>query len=224
MMQRIKRVFEAGTDLLELRAQVLLRSLEQVGMAIVGYFSAAVLALIGAGVLLAGGTVLLAEYVGAAFALLIVGGALVLIGGIIFAVLHEGGGKRHRSKDELLEDIEFKKNELQAAFRGETEEAAEPERHAGVQQAIMQSLTKDPALIATACFAVISFLGLKRSMRLLGAATAAARFIHSVQGNLKRDAQERPVARGRVRATSARARATTSSRMSNGQWEDSARR
>jgi hypothetical protein len=230
MLRRLKLAFDAGTDLLELKAQIILRSLEQVGVVLIGYVAAGVLLALGAGTMLAAATVLLAAEIGAGLALLSVGGSVALVGAIILGVFYARSDSRtHKSRDELEQEVTIKEEQLHVAFHGEPKPEPEEEvRTPEVPHAILNAVTKDPAMIATACFAAVSFLGLKRSMRLLAAATAAARFVQSVHGKLNSnrhhaDAASHTAADERSRVPPVpplSRRSARSSRAGDGQWNE----
>ena len=226
MLRRLKLGFDAGTDLLELQARIIMRSLEQVGVVLLGYVAAGVLVALGACTMLAAAAVLLANVVGAGFALLIVGGAVALVGLVILAFFYARSDSRtHMSRRELEQRAAAKQDELQMAIHGKLEPERE-EPKPDLSHAVLNSLTRDPALIATACFAAVSFLGLKKSMRLLASATAVSRLIQSVHGNLHPNGQHADVssdARSSARTgtpPSASRRPPTPPRTADGQWNE----
>lgn len=187
MLRRLKGMFDAGVGLLELKAQLAVRSLEQAGVVLMGYLAAGVLLALGALGLLAAAVVLLASEIGAGLALLVVAGGVALIGCIVLAVLIARNTSSRKSRDELEREVTWKQQEFEEAVHGHAEEPKH--EHAGpssaLPNALLQALTKDPALIATAGFTVVSFLGLKRTVRLLSAAITTAKLVHSVQSKMQ---------------------------------------
>ncbi len=180
MLERIGRMVDAAIGLAQARASLIVRDLEGAGAAAAGYLAAGIIAAMGLLVLLAGLAAALARPLGWPGALGVVGGLMLVCGIGLFAGLRSRNETARRLRREIELEAEQSAEVLRAAGGPDPDKASPAHgpslapSTSGIREAIIQTLTSNPQLVASTAFAVLSVLGPKRSLRILGTAASGA--------------------------------------------------
>ena len=192
MLERIGRMADAAIGLAQARAGLIVRDVEAVGVALAGYVCAGALVALGALCLMAALATALARPLGWAGALGVVGGLMLVIGLAVLATLRSRSEAEARARQDLEAEAQRNVEVLKAAGGPDPQKGGHAPGHApanapapGIRGALLQTLTSNPALVASSAFAVLSVLGPRRSLRMLGTAASGAGIAASLLKTLR---------------------------------------
>ncbi len=175
MLHRIGQFAEAAGDLLDARARLALRDLEETGKRVALRAAGGVLVVAGGATMLGAAGVALGEAIGLVGALATLGGVIALAG-VVVLVLEARGAAPRPSREQLELETRRCTQALRAAF-SPTLPPARPGASSdpgAAATALVREIAARPALVCGAGFAILAVLGPVRTLRLIGKLAAMA--------------------------------------------------
>lgn len=192
MFFRVQELFQGGGELLKAEAEMAARRMRRAAITSAMIAVAVLIALVGLGVLIAGGTAALARDTGWPGALAITGGAVFAIGLIVFlfarpaSLPSEELGETDMNPSEKAAEA---KEQIRAALDPETTDPqidpTQPPDFAQLRDAAIDYVMKNPAAVASGALLALSVIGPGRAFRLVTRGAALAGLASTIMQQMK---------------------------------------
>lgn len=205
MLKRLGNILDAATGLCEARFNAALREAESTIKRIVVYTIAGLAGMVGATLLLAGGTIALAQVIGWAAALASVGGLLLVVG-LLAAIVADRRAEpdveeAKDGKPEAVEDEEVAARQLalREAISGKSSGEDEEQESKKNDEGLLGGLLKSPATAISAGLSLFALFGPEKLARRLFHAVTAFNVVANIASFFKDQAEPRLQPRARPR-------------------------
>ncbi len=182
MIERIGHMIDAATGLVQARAALVICEVRKSIASAVGQLAGLIVGTLGVLILVAALSIVLAERVGWAGSLGIIGGAFLLIGASVVAALRSRGRSISETEEEARRDMQRNLELLRNAGEPPRQEAAPRAAGACASESFgskAEGLLHDKRLLASAGFALLAILGPRRTLKSVAGLASAAGIIAS---------------------------------------------
>ncbi len=180
MLEYLGRMIDAASALLQARAALIICDLREAGRIAAAKAVGIVVAVVGSMLLTAAAAIVLAERVGWAASLAILGGVLVIAGVVVLVVFKSNARSLEAKRAAAEREVERTTELLKSSGNpqpGPAPAAGEPSKSAA--SGFVESLLHDGELLASGLFAVGAILGPMRSIRVISALASGAGIVAS---------------------------------------------
>jgi len=180
MLEYLGRMIDAATALLQARAALIICDLRETGRHAAARAVGVVVAVVGLMLLASAGAIVIAERLGWAASLGILGVSLIIAGVAVLTVYRSHGRTLEASRAAAEREVERTTELLKSAGNPQTGAApASGQQPKSAVGSIFESMLNDKELLASGLFAVGSILGPMRSIRVISTLASGAGVVAS---------------------------------------------